>query len=207
MKQVGFYDDLSSCIGCRTCEIACKDKNNLEVGPRLRRVVEVDGGNAPTLWSYKVSMSCFHCEDPACVKVCPTDALVKREKDGIVIPFPDKCIGCRRCEWACPYRAPQYDAVRKKVVKCNYCYDLVDQGLNPACVDACLMRVLKAGPLEDLKKEPGVVTKIRDLANPRFTRPSVVFKPHRTSLEEEPGQEIPSPLRGKGQGGVGGPDP
>lgn len=182
MKQIGFYDDLSSCIGCRTCEIACKDKNNLEVGPRLRRVVEVDGGRAPDLWSYKVSMSCFHCEDPACVKVCPVEALVKRKKDGIVVPYPDKCIGCRRCEWACPYRAPQYDPVSKKIMKCNYCYDLVDQGFNPACVDACLMRVLKAGLLKTLKKEPGVVTRIRDLADPRFTHPCVVFKPHPESL-------------------------
>ena len=184
MKQIGFYDDLSSCIGCRTCEIACKDKNDLEIGPRLRRVVEVDGGKYPELWSYKVSMSCFHCEDPACIKVCPVDALVKRDKDGIVIPYPDKCIGCRRCEWACPYRAPQYDPSRDKVVKCNYCYDLVDQGRNPACVDACIMRVLKSGPLEELKKETGVVSNIRDFPNPKFTNPSVVFKPHRKSVEE-----------------------
>ncbi len=184
MKQVGFYDDLSSCIGCRTCEIACKDKNNLEVGPRLRRVIEVDGGTAPHLWSYKVSMSCFHCARPACIKACPVGALVKREKDGIVIPDPEKCIGCRRCEWACPYRAPQYDPASKKIFKCNYCYDLVDQGKNTACVDACIMRVLKSGPLEELKKEPGVVERIKGFADTRFTGPSVVFKPHPESVEK-----------------------
>lgn len=184
MKQVGFYDDISSCIGCRTCEIACKDKNDLEVGPRLRRVIEVDGGEAPDLWSYKVSMACYHCEDPACVKACPADALVKREKDGIVIPNAEKCIGCRRCEWACPYKAPQYDPVHKKIRKCNYCYDLVDQGRNPACVDACIMRVLKAGPVEELRKEPGVVATIKDLADPALTHPSSVFKPHPRSIEK-----------------------
>ncbi len=74
-KQYMVFVDSDRCVGCRTCEIACKDKNDLEVGPRLRRVVEVDGGRAPRLWSYKVSMSCFHCEDPACVKVCPEAAL------------------------------------------------------------------------------------------------------------------------------------
>jgi len=116
------------------------------------------------------------------MKVCPVDAVVKREADGIVLLDSEKCIGCRRCEWACPYRAPQYDPVSKKVVKCNYCYDLVAQGRNTACVDACIMRVLKSGPLETLKKEPGVVAKIKGFANPAFTSPSVVFRPHPESI-------------------------
>ncbi|MEJ2711547.1 MAG: hypothetical protein P8074_28320 [Anaerolineales bacterium] len=105
-KQYAFYFDSSSCTGCKACQVACKDKNNLEVGVLWRRVYSVTGGdwvstgNAWTsqAFAYELSISCNHCQDPLCVHVCPTTAMHKRE-DGIVLVDASKCIGCKYCEW------------------------------------------------------------------------------------------------------------
>ena len=82
--QLGFVHNNVECIGCRACEIACKDKNGLEAGPRFRRVSYVEGGTYPEVYAYKVNMSCNHCAQPACLPTCPTGAIYKRKKDGIV---------------------------------------------------------------------------------------------------------------------------
>ena len=114
-KQLGFYIDSSRCSGCKACQVACKDKNNLEVGRRFRRVYEVNGGNfIPTgqggvsnnVFAYTLSISCNHCADPVCTKNCPTTAMHKRPGDGIVRVDTDKCVGCGYCAWSCPYGAP-----------------------------------------------------------------------------------------------------
>ena len=106
VEQFGFVHNNTDCIGCRACEIACKDKNGLPPGPRFRRVMYVEGGTFPDVYAYKVNMSCNHCAEPACLPTCPTGAIWKREKDGIVDIDSTLCIGCRKCEAACPYGAP-----------------------------------------------------------------------------------------------------
>jgi Fe-S-cluster-containing dehydrogenase component len=83
-QQLGFIHHNVDCIGCRACEIACKDKNGLPPGPRFRRVMYVEGGHYPDVFAYKVNMSCNHCAEPACLPTCPTGAIWKREADGIV---------------------------------------------------------------------------------------------------------------------------
>ena len=116
IAQYGFHMNSSACAGCKTCQVACKDKHDLDLGIRWRRVYEVSGGDwvqdgpawLPNVFAYNLSISCNHCKNPVCVSVCPTQAMHKR-KDGIVAIDQDKCIGCRYCEWACPYGAPQYD--------------------------------------------------------------------------------------------------
>ncbi len=82
--QLGFIHNNVDCIGCRACEIACKDKNGLPPGPRFRRVQYIEGGTYPEVFAYKVNMSCNHCAEPACLPVCPTGAIFKRKEDGIV---------------------------------------------------------------------------------------------------------------------------
>ena len=92
-----------------------------------------------------VFMPCFHCEEPWCVKACPTHAMQKREKDGIVFVEHSLCIGCKSCMAACPWGVPQWDPVMRKVVKCDYCMDRVDAGLQPACVTKCVTGCLSFG--------------------------------------------------------------
>ena len=186
--QLGFIHHNVDCIGCRACEIACKDKNGLGPGPRFRRVQYVEGGTYPEVFAFKINMSCNHCAEPACLPACPTGAIFKRKADGIVDIDSTLCIGCRRCEAACPYGAPQYDPEDNLVKKCNMCVDEIESGRKPYCVMACMMRVLDIGPIDQLRdgsyetKARGpndeVVGQVKNLADPELTNPSIVFIPH-----------------------------
>ncbi|MEO5338644.1 MAG: 4Fe-4S dicluster domain-containing protein [Magnetospirillum sp. WYHS-4] len=186
--QLGFVHNNVDCIGCRACEIACKDKNGLATGPRFRRVQYIEGGKYPDVYAYKVNMSCNHCAEPACLPTCPTGAIFKRPDNGIVDIDSTLCIGCRRCEAACPFGAPQWDPEAKLVKKCNMCVDEIASGRKPYCVAACMMRVLDVGPIEQLrtgawatkaigpKDKP--VRQVKGMANPELTNPSIVFVVH-----------------------------
>ncbi|MFC2133637.1 DMSO/selenate family reductase complex B subunit [Bacteroidota bacterium] len=187
-KQYGFYFDANSCSGCKACQVACKDKNDLPVGILWRRVYDLTGGNwekKGEAWiskvvSYNLSMSCNHCEDPICVTNCPTTALFKRE-DGIVLIDESKCIGCKYCEWTCPYGAPQYDSENGVMTKCDFCYDYIEEGKNPSCVDACPMRALEFGELKVLQKKYGNQNQINPLPSGSMTKPAIVISPHEKS--------------------------
>lgn len=145
-----FRFDAKFCSGCKACQAACKDKNNLPVGVLWRRVIEVSGGGwqkngaawESTVFAYNLSLSCNHCLHPKCAGICPVDAFVVRE-DGIVILDETRCMGCGYCAWGCPYGAPQYDPVTGRMTKCDFCLDNLEQGLPPACVAACPLRVLE----------------------------------------------------------------
>lgn len=186
--QLGFVHHNVDCIGCRACEIACKDKNGLEAGPRFRRVMYVEGGAFPEVFAYKLNLSCNHCAEPACLPTCPTGAIFKRKQDGIVDIDSSLCIGCRRCEAACPYGAPQFMPEQNIVSKCNLCVDEIDAGRKPYCVMACMMRVLDIGPIDkilakewDTKAMAAFETPVRavkNLADPELTKPSIAFIAH-----------------------------
>jgi anaerobic dimethyl sulfoxide reductase subunit B (iron-sulfur subunit) len=189
-SQIGFYFDASSCTSCKACQIACQDKNNLPAAIAFRHVLQYGGGSwapddsgpglfrANDVYSYSVSAACMHCEQPICVEICPTGAITKRE-DGVVLIDKEKCIGCRYCEWACPYGAPQFREDLGVMTKCNFCEDLLAQGQNPACVDACVMRALEFGDLEDLRAKYGDVNAIEPLPSADITNPSLVINPHK----------------------------
>lgn len=188
-KQFGFHIDQQSCIGCFTCQIACKDKNGLESGEYWREVHEFTGGSSEeqngvirsNVYAYWLSMACNHCENPKCVTNCPTGAMHKREEDGIVLVDQEKCIGCGMCVWSCPYGAPQL--INNISSKCNFCIDLLELGKQPACVGACFMRALDYGPLDELKAKYGAVADVKGLPSSSVTSPSVVITPHKDSIK------------------------
>ncbi len=186
MTRYAFYFDASACSGCKACQVACKDKHDLPAGVRWRRVYEVVGGgwerrggawvNDVVAWN--LSMGCNHCERPVCVEVCPAGAMRQRE-DGLVLIDPERCLGCRYCEWACPYGAPQYDAGAGRVSKCTFCVDELDAGRPPACVAACGLRALDFGDLAELEARHGPVPAAAPLPDPALTRPALRMTPHR----------------------------
>jgi anaerobic dimethyl sulfoxide reductase subunit B (iron-sulfur subunit) len=186
-KQLGFHIISSQCGSCKACQVACQDKNSLPAETRWRRVYQYGGGSwikqgnliKPNgVFTYSVSVACMHCENPPCVSVCPAGAITKRA-DGVVLINQDACIGCRYCEWACPYGAPQYLADKGVMSKCTFCEDLLAKGENPACVDACPMRAIEYGELSELRAKYGSLAAIEPLPSASLTSPALVITPHR----------------------------
>ena len=175
-NQQAFFVDVTRCINCKTCEIACKDINHADMGQRLRKVRTIEGGEYPKVYAYNISMSCNHCEEPACLTACPAKAYTKREEDGIVVHDPERCIGCKLCTWACPYGAPQYSQSLGKIKKCNMCLGNISEGEQPACVASCPLRAIEVGKLANFENRHDVTIAIRHIPSPRLTKPSARYK-------------------------------
>ena len=154
MEQIGFLVDLSKCIGCKACEIACTNRQHLVApGPRPRRVRTTEEGTFPDTKVINLSLSCMHCADPACVANCPAGALSKDENAGSVKVDVNRGIGCKTCSQVCPFDVPQYREEEGTMAKCDLCGDRRQMGLDPACVQTCFNNALKVGPLESLRQE------------------------------------------------------
>lgn len=148
----GFYFNQRACIGCRTCQIACKDKNNLEVGMLFRRVETYETGTYPLARTYHLSATCNNCREPACVSACPVGAMYIDSEDGTTQHDDQKCIGCQYCVKACPYGVPQFDDELNISRKCDSCIGLREKGEDPACVASCVMRAIEFGVFDELKR-------------------------------------------------------
>ena len=184
MGRLGFFFDMAMCIGCRTCQIACKDKNDLKIGELFRKVKTFETGVYPDPHLYHYSASCNHCAEAKCVKGCPTGALHYAE-DGTVQHDKEKCIGCKYCIWNCPYGVPQFIKESGIIGKCDTCLDLREQGQNPACVDACAMRCLEFGDLDELaaKHGSGLVKELPISPLASITQPSLLIKARSYALD------------------------
>jgi len=148
--QRGFFLDLTRCTSCYACVVACKAHHAiLDETVYWRRVTALEGGAHPHVRVANLSLSCMHCENPACRDVCPTQAIHKRSEDGLVLVDSSRCIGCKVCGVACPYGIPQF-GMDGKMQKCDFCLDRLEKGLEPACVSTCPARALHTGTLEEL---------------------------------------------------------
>src|SRR5690349_4692407 len=167
MPVVSKYIDTSTCIGCKACEVACQEWNDLQIVPTAQvgtyqtmpsldanywnliqfREVEA-GGNFS--WLLRKDQ-CMHCADPGCLKACPAPGAIVQYENGIVDVNPDACIGCKMCATGCPFDVPRFAPRTDKMAKCTLCVDRVHVGLEPACVKACPTGCLHFGTKDDMK--------------------------------------------------------
>ncbi len=176
-KQHAFHFTADNCIGCHACESACSEKNDLPAHLSFRSVGYVEGGTYPDYQRMNISMACNHCDDPVCLKGCPTRAYTKHPEYGAVIQDPDICFGCGYCTWVCPYNAPQLDPVKGQVEKCNMCVDRLEVNLKPACVSACLGNALDFGVVENTpENREQIETQIPGFPDPSITHPNIRFQ-------------------------------
>jgi anaerobic dimethyl sulfoxide reductase subunit B len=150
-RQLTFMVDTNRCSGCQACVVACCDQNDLPSGRNYRTVVKVETPG-PVIGLRFVSLACAHCGAAPCVAVCPSGALSKREKDGVVVVNPDLCIGCHQCLQVCPFGAPRFPDGRI-MFKCDLCRKRLDEGLIPACVRACPTLALTCEWTDDASAE------------------------------------------------------
>ncbi len=167
MKEKMIVIDVSKCIGCRSCQVACKQWNELpavttlntgsyqnppDLRPhtwtlvRFREIVERKDGKIH--WFFWKD-SCMHCNDATCMKVCPVEAISRSETGAIVTDY-NKCVGCQACVEACPFGRPRYCETENKSYKCNLCVDRIENGLTPACVKACPTGALQFGDKKEM---------------------------------------------------------
>ncbi len=207
-KQHGFYFNADNCIGCHACETACAEKNQTAAHLNFRSVGIVECGTWPAYRRLNISMACNHCEDPVCLKGCPTRAYTKYAEYGAVLQDPDICFGCGYCTWVCPYNAPQLDPVAGHVSKCNMCVDRLEVGLKPACVAACLGNALDFGVIEEIpENRVQAELSIPGFPDPSITHPNIRFQqlkslepevkrvdsvPLKYELDEQQGRYVPT---------------
>src|SRR5712692_2166426 len=136
-EQYRFHFDMTKCIGCKCCVVACNEQNGNPAHINWRRVGEIEGGWYPNTQRLHLSMGCNHCLEPTCLEGCPVDAYSKDPITGVVIHNAETCIGCQYCTWNCSYGVPQYNPERGVVGKCDMCHNRLAEGREPACVNAC----------------------------------------------------------------------
>ena len=172
--RFGMVIDLLRCVGCNSCTVACRAEHGTPPGIWYHKFKKFEVGKYPSARMKFLPMPCMHCQNPPCLKVCPTGATYQR-KDGIVLIEDIKCIGCKYCVLACPYNSRQflqrigsyyagknptpYEALKQKgfkkgtVVKCDFCADRLGQGHQPTCVETCPSQARHFGDVEDPNSE------------------------------------------------------
>ena len=215
-KKLGLVIDLDICVGCHACAVNCKEWNT---GGHAAPLTDKDpyGAKPSGVWfnrihTFEVTLndmepdrtvhfpkSCLHCEDAACVTVCPTGASFKREEDGIVLVNESKCIGCKLCSWACPYGAREYDSDEGVMKKCTLCIDRIyNENLEeidriPACVSTCPAGARHYGDFNDPNSNVSKITRERggfDLMAELGYQPTNKYLPPRQKTHVEIDSEV-----------------
>ena len=181
--RLGLVTDLDTCVGWHACAVSCKEWNTGghsgplpdhqpfgvdTFGVWFNRVHTFECGEGADSRTVHFPRSCLHCEQPACVTVCPTGASYKREEDGIVLVNEDLCMGCKLCSWACPYGAREYDYDSGVIKNCTLCIDRIyntnldEEDRVPACVGACPTGARHFGDLGDPNSDVSLLVKDRN---------------------------------------------
>jgi anaerobic dimethyl sulfoxide reductase subunit B (iron-sulfur subunit) len=181
MMQMGFYFDQSRCTGCFTCNVACKDWHDVAAEPASwLKVTSIEKGKFPDVSLTFLVIHCYHCAEPLCVSACPVAVILKRDEDGIVAVNRDECLGgenCSLCQQTCPYDGPQFGKEKNpKMQKCDFCHERLSEGKKPICVEACPMRALDAGPIDELYAKYGNVREAEGFMYYPSVMPSIIFK-------------------------------
>jgi formate dehydrogenase iron-sulfur subunit len=160
--------DVTTCIGCKACEVACVEwngypfqetsfDNSYQTMPDTRwnyynliRFNEHQFQDGSFGWLMRKDQ-CMHCADPGCLRACPADGAIVQYTNGIVDFQQENCIGCEYCVTGCPFNIPKFNSETKKVFKCTLCSDRVSAGLEPACIKACPTGCLHFGTKDDMK--------------------------------------------------------
>jgi len=172
-RAYGFFTDTSVCIGCKACEVACKEWNQLPGHePAFGDGFDNTGGLDAQNWRHvqfidnvpdqtmgtgqgkawlMMSDVCKHCKEASCMEVCPTGAIIRTEFDSVYIQ-PDVCNGCRNCIAACPYDVISQDEEKGVAQKCTLCYDRMQGNMEPACAKACPTDSIQFGPVDELRQ-------------------------------------------------------
>ena len=200
----GFFTDSTLCIGCKACEVACKEWNNVAsdgldwtgfsydntgaVGHSTWRHVKFvegdphngEGGNAPDGISWEFSSDvCKHCEVAGCLEACPTGSIIRTEFGGVYVQ-PDICNGCAYCVVACPFGVVQKNKADGRAFKCTFCTDRQKAGLEPACAKACPTKSIMFGPLEELRAKAAI--RVEELHD-RGMDDAQIYDPTNTSVK------------------------
>src|SRR5438093_4582172 len=168
-EEVCKYVDVTTCIGCKACEVACVEWNDMpfrettfdntyQTMPstewnywNLIKFNEHQRDDGTLMWLMRKDQ-CMHCEDPGCLRACPADGAIVQYTNGIVDFNQENCIGCQYCVSGCPFNIPKFNSETKKVFKCTLCSDRVGAGLEPACIKACPTGCLHFGTKDDMKE-------------------------------------------------------
>jgi formate dehydrogenase iron-sulfur subunit len=181
--EVAKLIDTTKCIGCKACQVACMEWNDLrdEIGTNighyqnphdltenswtLMRFAEVENTKGDLEWLIRKD-GCMHCEDPGCLKACPSPGAIVQYVNGIVDFHEENCIGCGYCVTGCPFDVPRISKKDHKAYKCTLCSDRVAVGLEPACIKSCPTGALVFGTKDDMKQH--AAERVEDLKSRGF---------------------------------------
>jgi len=175
------------------------DFHDLDIDHTYRKVYDYEGGSVKQFADgtveqdvilYHLSLACQHCDSPACVQVCPTAAMHRNRDNefGLVTVDTEKCIGCGFCHMACPYNACKVNKEKGYSVKCDGCIERVRIGKQTICVEACPLRALDFGPIDDLRQKYEDFGPIAPMPVNSYTEPNIVIKP--CSGVQKPGSTL-----------------
>jgi Fe-S-cluster-containing dehydrogenase component len=161
MTRKSVFRDMDVCVNCKACIVACKVKHQFPPHTLLPAIEESRSINLIQVYPFGpemrrdrvyqsfVGIACMHCEDPPCMKVCPTKAVFKDSQTHITLVHRNSCIGCKACLWVCPFGAPSFDEDGKMVL-CDLCIDRLREGKQTACEAACQARAIFIGSPEEI---------------------------------------------------------